>query len=142
LLRHPGIGKARLLGLLILLHFFDLASLILDFLLLLLELTLGLLVLNLLILKFVADHVATASAQSPTNCSASPRMPDRRADYCASTSAEQRTYASPFFALTERLPLASGYKKDRDEGDSDGSKRRFTHSGLLPITGVALDRSS
>jgi hypothetical protein len=94
----------QLLGFLLLSHLLYLAALIFNFLLLLLELTLGLLGLDFLVLHLVSDNIAATSTKSTADSRPRSRMADRGPDYRASTCAEQSTDTSTFFPFTKWLP--------------------------------------
>jgi hypothetical protein len=113
-------AEHRLFGFLLLSHLFYLTALILNFLLLLLELALGLLVRYFLILHFVANHIAATGAEGSTNRRARTRMADCGADYCASAGTQQRAYTGSFFAFGERLPGASADQQDCRQSERRG----------------------
>jgi hypothetical protein len=76
-----------------------LLTLAFDLLLLLFHLTLSLLVLDLLVLHFVTNRIAAASAESTTDSSAGPRMTHGGANDRTGACAEQRAHASALLAL-------------------------------------------
>jgi hypothetical protein len=94
---------------LLLLHLFDLLTLVLEFLLLLLNLALRLLILYLSVLQFVANDVAARCSHTATDRGTCRRMAHSRADYRSRTGTEQSAHASAFFALTQRLSRAPSY---------------------------------
>jgi hypothetical protein len=97
----------RSLGFLLLSHLFDFAPLVFNFLLLLLQLALSLLVLYLPILHLIANHVSATSAEGAANCRSCAGVADRGADDCAGAGAKKGAYACTFLALAQGLPRAS-----------------------------------
>jgi len=86
-----------LLGLLLLLHLFDLAALALDLLLLLLHLTLGLRLLGFLILHLVTNSETAKSTHRAADRRTGARMADGGANYRSGTSAQYRANPGAFF---------------------------------------------
>jgi hypothetical protein len=82
-------------------------ALLLDLLLLLLNLSLGLLIRSLLVLHRVANRVTGYSAQSAADRGARTRMTDRSANNRASASPKARTTQSAFFPCGKWLPGTS-----------------------------------
>jgi hypothetical protein len=97
-------------SLLLMLHPFDLLSLLLDLLLLLLQLALSLLLLNLIVLHLIANQPATQGPDAAANCCAGARGAHCGADYRTSAGTDQRTDAYSLFARCERLPGAPGHR--------------------------------
>jgi hypothetical protein len=98
-----------LFGLLLLLHLFELTTLALDFLLLLLDLALGLLLLVFLVLHRVANRVTPYGAEPATDRRAGAWMPDGSTDYGSGTGSQEAPSESSLFPRAKRLtPAASG----------------------------------
>jgi hypothetical protein len=112
--RHPRrrsfvgqIARVWLLGFRLRPELLDLLALILDFLLLRLDLSLGLRVGVLRILQRIADYVAGTTAQSTADQRARERMAYGGTDNRTASSTYRRTAESAFFTSRERLPRAS-----------------------------------
>jgi hypothetical protein len=112
---------------------FDLTALGFDLALLLLQLALGLLVLNLLVLQFVADRVPANRAKAAADRRTRARMADGRADYRTGTRAKDGADARAFFTLSERLPRTSAKEEHNRECNSGGRNPTFAHKRYLLI---------
>jgi hypothetical protein len=121
-----------LFGILFLLQLLDLAPLVLDLALLLFNLTLGLPLLNLLVLHLVADYVPAAGSQRTADGSARARMADGGADDRTGTGSQHRTYTSSFLTGAKRLPGASGNQEEDGQRKSNRSNHSFRHICLPP----------
>jgi hypothetical protein len=123
----------QLFGVLLALHTFYLTALHFDFALLLLQLALGLVVLNFLVLHFVADRIAADAANATTDQRARSRMADSRADYRSGAGAKQGTTARPHLTICQRLSRTSTKKKHRRERNTGGRNPTFAHKKYLPL---------
>jgi hypothetical protein len=103
-LRH---ALATLFGLVLLAKLLNLHALLLDFLLLLLDLSLRLLIGSFLVLHRVPDRVTGYSTQSAADRSTRTWMADRGANDGAGASAEACPTQSALFTCGKRLPCAS-----------------------------------
>src|SRR5215469_5237172 len=108
---HDRIVKAYathpLFRLVLLAKLLNLYALLLDFLLLLLHLSLGLLICGFLVLHRVPYRVPAYSAQSGTNRSARTRMANRSADNGTCAGTEACATQGAFFTCGQRLPGTS-----------------------------------
>jgi hypothetical protein len=98
-------------SLLLPLELLDLLALVLKLLLLLCELTLGLLVPDHLILQLIANHGAASRAQTASNSCTRGGMAHSGTDYRARSGAKQRSHSRSLFALGQRLSTACGYQQ-------------------------------
>jgi len=85
----------------------DLAPLAFDFLLLLIDLALGLRLLSFLVLHLVAYGEAADAAQRTADCGSRARRTNRGTNNCASRRAEAASDQGAFFPGTKRLSAAS-----------------------------------
>jgi len=100
-------GSRILFGLLLLLHLFQFTTLALDFLLLLLDLALGLLLLVFLVLHRVANRVTTNRAEPAPDRRPGAWMPDRGTDYGAGAGSQEAPSKSSLFPRAKRLTAAA-----------------------------------
>jgi hypothetical protein len=111
-----GVGNnPSLFGFLLLFHLLYLSALVFNFLLLLIQLALCLLILYLPVLQFIADDVSTASPERAAYRSSCAGMAHGGTDYRPGASTQQGADASTFFALAERLSRTSCYQQGRRE---------------------------
>jgi len=99
--------NVKLFGLLLLFHFFKFAALTFDLLLLLLDLTLGLLLLVFLVLHLVANRITAHRAHRTADRRSGARMADGRTDYGAGSGTQYTAAQSSLLTSAERLPAAS-----------------------------------
>jgi hypothetical protein len=111
----------------------NLTALGFDLALLLLNLALGLIVLDLLILHLVADRIAANRADAAADSCARCRMAHGRADYRARTGANQRAAARPHLTIGEGLPITSAKEKRNCKRHSGSRNQTFTHLSYLVL---------
>jgi hypothetical protein len=102
--RRIDIKLGALFDFLLLFHLLNFTPLLLDFTLLRVQLTLGLLSLHLLILHCVAKKEAATRTQRAANRCSSPRCADGSTDYCARSGPSHGADAGRLLTSSERLP--------------------------------------
>ena len=135
---YNGYTSAELFGFLLTLHLLNLLTLLFQFLLLLLELCLSLLVGVLIVLHRVTDYIASATAQNTADRRARARRADGGTDDRAGCRADTRTAYSALLTGRQWLPGASSYKKKCREGECTGCNCMFAHNPYLASYSTSL----